>query len=256
MGLINASASSLSMGCEYAWKLRYIDHIRFPEKAWDDPTASSGQRSRALGGAVHKVLENYYQGIPNDWTTFPAKIAQSGMHLLPTPAECVSLAVERDLSLRIGDVHFRGRKDLRVILNPAGALRLNLPVGEPILFDYKTTKAFRWAKSASYLALEDTQAAIYALDEAVQRRVTTPVRMAWVYFLTDTKRDAMRIDYEVSIEHACACVVDLTKYATYLRTRKEYLKYPSVCGAYGGCDYAHMCDKIRRVGTAIARNTE
>ncbi len=251
------SPSSLATAtlCERKWGYQYLEGIRTPELTWAEIEAgaphSNGQRSRALGTAVHAVLEAWYRGEDPAWSTFPGQVALAGAHYLPHPSKLAAPArVEQWLGLRTTP-KLVGKVDLRVLPSPEESARLGLPHGW-VTVDYKTSRDLGWCKSVAELEA-DGQLNVYALDAG-----TDPALMRWLYFDTGNKRRAKPVDVVRTYTQASTHVDGMLNHARHLDTLEsveECTPNPDSCGAFGGCEFHKSrggpCDAQRRPGKII-----
>lgn len=278
------SPSSIAAGreCEYAWALRYLDGIRDVEidyaeiesgrvTAVAEPRGpaqcSYKQRGASLGKAMHATLEaNYTNGAP-DWTTFPGRVAQAGLHLLPARNACTLIEVESEIGDPYdfgADSHFRralvwrgipivGKRDL--VAQVAG--------GPVVLYDYKTTASIeRYAKSPEALR-DDVAACAYAVD-VMHAHETAEQQCSWIYFETKQVRQAVAVPFVISFSHACNVLDDAATFAKHLdtitATRYAARNTESCCNYSGrpgviGCSY-HIskggpCDAQPGIGQLV-----
>lgn len=244
--------------CPRKWAWKYVAKIESPSGAGAE-----------LGTRVHAVLEAYLRdGKMPDHVADPqaAKIASSGLHLLPAP-KTPGMLLEKEfhfLSPRTGFV-YHGLKDFQ--LPPGAGLKaLELAGDAPIVGDHKTTKSIsEYAKTREDL-LFDAQSGLYGAD-LIARFQSKSVDLAWVYYQTQGANRAHPTTVRLESEHA-ARVFDAvegvaTEMATALQAKREPLALapnPTACNAYGGCPHRHRCnlkpsDQARsRMSTSLIAN--
>lgn len=251
------SGLTTAQSCQrkYAW--RYIAGLREREYTFADIDATyrpigavesrnySRLRSRALGTAVHAVLEAHYRGSAVDWSTEPGRIAQSGLLLLPEPSpDCV---VEQEISLTSpGDdpIHFTGRCDL---------------YADGVLYDFKTTSDLRYAKTPEELRA-DPQVALYAAHWLPYVPAGN-LLCKWVYLRTRGSAKSAVSQVAVTVNEVETQVATLTAQALDLREKmrlklapEEYPANLEHCTEYGGCVYsAELGGPCRRGMTLLNR---
>lgn len=289
------SPSSVALGrrCKRAWAYAYISGLRDPEIPWadiadaearglrakrdapvtlpDGRKITTRQRSTALGKAVHAVLESWYHGARPDWEGLPGRVAESGLHWLPSPSASIvrvesaigSVPIEvhgeESRGMRVDDVLWVGFRDLTVLsCAESERARLLMSADFPWIYDYKST-----ASIAQY-ALDDTQlerdlqANLYALATCDEYSVpTVPAR--WLYFETRATRRSDARTVRVTRARALDIVEKASEDARALDQIERVEDAPqntAACGDYGGCQY-HVsaggpCDARRSVGRLIA----
>lgn len=219
---ISASALSTFDLCPRKWGWKEIAGIK-PE-----PNASA-----AFGTAVHDQIERYYRdGRPFDLRTPEGETALAGHHLLP--ARGPEVEVERPFTLLWGGISFGGRKDLEI---------------HGTVFDHKTTKDLRWAKTPEELAT-DYQSVIYGVEHMVRRGLDR-VGLRWVYYRTRAPHKAMAVDLAIGLQDEAtqatmARAVERGRVMLRLIDQcKDPLELPPVgdaCAAYGGCPHQARCN--------------
>lgn len=207
--------------CPRRWAWRKLGGLQAPP----NPSAQ-------LGLDVHAQLEAYYlSGTPLDLTSKPGQIALAGLHLLPPPGT-PGLEVESDFLLQVGSYTFGGRMDLRL-----GAQ----------VWDHKTTKDFRWAKTPAELRT-NVQAVLYAraaLESGPAADLT------WVYYRTRTPYRAEAITLRLRAQDLTPTLDQIQGLAEEIhvlyRARPEPLAIPpnpDACEAFGGCPYLPLCTDL------------
>lgn len=219
---ISASALATFDLCPRKWAWKEIAGIK-PE-----PNASA-----AFGTAVHDQIERYYRdGRPFDLRTPEGETALAGHHLLP--ARGPEVEVERPFTLLWGGISFGGRKDLEV---------------PGTVFDHKTTKDLRWAKTPEELAT-DYQSVLYGVEHMVRRGLDR-VGLRWVYYRTRAPHKAMAVDLTIGLQDEAtqttmARAVERGRVMLRLIDQcKDPLDLPPVgdaCAAYGGCPHQSRCN--------------
>lgn len=273
------SPSSLgtAANCMAAWAWDKLGGWREPEVRWADYEAhpekyNSRQRGCSLGTATHEVFEDHFTGEPPAWSTFPGQVAQSGVHLLPHPAEGhyqveASIGSQRikpphehspGTILNVHGVPFGGFRDL-VVSNAEEALAeiyIHAPDGVA-LFDYKSTSNISaWAKTPAQL-LQDWQANIYGLDVCLEFGLgSAPAR--WVYMETRKVRRAQPVDIVIHHDRALEVLYPAAQLAKEIDQIERVQDAPTntkACGMYGGC-WLHEsaggpCKARRKLGALV-----
>jgi hypothetical protein len=255
------SPSSLATAelCERKWGYTYLAGLRKPEITWAQIEAghpcSNGERSRALGTAVHSVLEAWYLGQEPEWHSFPGQVALAGTRYLPHPSKLQAPPrVEQWVNVRTTP-KLVGKVDLRVLPIPEESDRLGLPRGW-VTVDYKTSKDLAWCKSVADLEV-DGQLNLYALDH-IRAMSDERAVLRWLYFDTGRKRQAKPVDVVRTYTDANAKVHLMLEHAKHLDTLESVeacSPTPDACGAFGGCEFHQSrggpCDAQRRPGKII-----
>jgi hypothetical protein len=246
----SASSVTLIRRCQRAAAYQYLDGLREPDVTWADVEAgvacTSGQRSRALGKAVHAHLEAWQRGTLDSaaWATTPGTIALSGAHLVPAPGTSPGAAFEREFRKRVGAVEWLGCVDAHF---PAAK--------PPLIVDYKTSRDIaRYALTPDQLA-QDLQASLYAAALG-----TGHVR--WVYLQTGRARRARAVDVAIALDDALATVEaaaeDARAFDSIARS-SDAPQNPRACAMFGGCPYHHSrggpCD-VRTLPSAFTKEAK
>lgn len=210
--------------CWRRWAWRYVDGVEPEQKG-----------AASKGDAVHKVLEDWLEGRPVDWTTDAAKIAMTGLHLIPRP-QTNGVEVERRFSIRLGGHWIRGRSDWRKL-------------GEiPEVGDHKTSGDIeKHAKTEEELAT-NIQAAIYAAD-VMGRSGTNAADLVWVYYPTKKgAKKAKRVHLRVTRDDITPTLQRVIAIADAMREIDRRglraLDLPPnklACDDYGGCHFISHC---------------
>lgn len=261
------------MSCDRAYAYRYIAKIREPEYEWDDKSAPPRSRSRAVGKAVHAVLEAWQRGETPNWRDLPGQIALSGAHHVPHPDRVHVARVEAPIgnvalppnespdaprvAYELHGVLWAGFRDL-LVSAPGEFIRLKIDAPDGwVLYDYKTTASIeRYALTAAELAV-DPQACLYVAatcDELGLEEL--PVR--WLYLESKKRRESRPVN---AVIRAVDAKARLEEYAVRARKLDEIADVSQAdvntraCGEYGGC-YYHVsnggpCDARRSIGGLI-----
>jgi len=293
------SAVGLIERCMRAAAYCYIAGMRDPAVAWadiesgkikvlnrgervTDPKRQCVARSRAssLGTAVHQVFEDRYLGRDPNWFNLPGLVAASGAHLIPEPAECTVIEVERavgtvssgettegkpPLVLELDGIRWAGFRDL-LVQSPEGCARLGIGAPEGwLLVDYKSTSNIK-AYAKTKAALEaDVQRALYGLDTCI-RSGQDFSRGRWLYLETGKVRKAAPVDTTTSRDHSLSILLakhDTIRTFDAIERVEDAPMNTAACDDYGGCPY-HVsaggpCNARRKLGALMARakvNTE
>ncbi len=209
----------------------------------DGPSGPSAE----LGIQVHAVLEAWLRnGTPINTMTRAGQIVMSGLHLLPAP-QTPGMRIEEEFRIEIGGHRFVGYKDVEFLQR--------VP---PLVEDHKTTKDFRWAKTADDLR-ENVQACLYAVD-AMHRAGANECDLQWTYFRT-TKEGAHPVRLRVTreqitprLERICRSADEMTLLLASGCRAQDVTPNASACEAFGGCEYQQLCnltpeERIRAIMT-------
>jgi len=282
------SSINLSRRCVRRWAFRYIEGIKEPEIPYEYFLEESSieevkglpeqlrmlwysMRSKALGTAVHAVLEAYFlkrkgKHAPN-WNTPQGIIARAMADVLPDPDECEEIQTETEIEIDTSfygggePIMFTGKADLLVKLG-----------GYWRLYDYKTTKAikndfeklgYNYVKTADELR-EDEQAGLYSLH-AMQRAKIDNIECEWVYGRTKGKAEATSTRFAMGISRSQALVKTLIVQAEHLRRIMRSGKRamdlegnPDACGDFGRTCEHHIsnggtCAVKQSLGTQLVQ---
>lgn len=244
------SPTSLRVDCERLWAYTYIDGAREPEVTWAQYEAAPhlyptpGVKARALGVAVHGVLESWYEGAVPAWESTPGRVALSGAHLLPAPSASL-FEVEAEVNVTRDGIQIRGYRDLRAWATPAEAARLGVTPDAPVTYDYKTAKDFepkttrdgvRYCSVKTAAELQaDGQAAVYALSD-LEDTGSTHAHMRWVYFRSEGRPAATHTDFTVTraqAEDVVGALAVKARHLDLLTSTSDAAMNTENCHAYG-----------------------
>lgn len=276
------SSIKLAKQCRRAWALCYVDRIRKPEVQWEDVLAwqawragelqerpavepQGGQRSAACGTRVHLYAEWYLTGAATadadvygprrliDWESLPGQVLSSMLQHLPPAGSVAREDVEREFTIDVDGVPFKGLIDLWV----ADALEV---------WDHKTTRDIRqYALLPDAVARElgepersvkdDLQACTYVLRRAKDMPGADAVTVRWTYAETDRSRRSLPVVQSIPVAHAqrvCADAANLARTLTYT-TSDEAPANGLACDDFGGCWYrGRHCNAKRPWGKIFA----
>lgn len=196
--------------------------------------------STALGGRVHKILEDYLNyGILPDQSSREGQIATQGLHLIPQP-RTAGMTVEFEFRFQSprGNM-YTGRKDYIV----------RTPGAWPVVGDHKTTSDWKWCKDSDDLRT-NIQAIIYAADELL-RSQGAAVDLEWIYYPTKVKADARKVSLRMlapEVEQGFQAIDDLADQIHQVRATIDadhILDLPPTlesCEKYGGCPHRFRCN--------------
>jgi hypothetical protein len=251
--LLSVTQVNLYIECPRKWGFRYLDGIKQPK--------SPGQ---LLGTEVQdEQLDPWLStGRQFDFSrpTHSGEIALALAPLLPAPMT-QGLRLRRWFTIPSprGGFGYQGEMDLcapdsRVVPG------ISLPLGRapaPMVGDIKTTKDLRYAKGEAELAT-DVQAQLYAMVEMYEAEVDA-VDLVWFTSRTRPPWRAQRAVLRVEAAHVVeqfekidligSEIVAIKKLKpktedlppTGAKPRKD-LGGQTVCHAYGGCPYQHICN--------------
>jgi hypothetical protein len=228
---VSPSQVSVYADCQRKWGWQYLNGLRPPQAA-----------SAQVGERVHKILEDWLQhGVaPDPEETLvlgekvyhPGKIAESGLHLLPTPGP--HLTIEQAFHSGI----WTGRIDLAYMADV------------PVISDHKTsTDPKSWGKSEEDLRT-DVQALVYA-SAALKATGAQEVDLIWNYFQTrppfKPRQSKVRLNV-LEVTQAMEPWEALGQEVEALRAKKGQLTAldmppnPHACQKFGGCAFKNNCN--------------
>jgi hypothetical protein len=217
--------------CQRKWGWQYLDGIRPPQAA-----------SAQVGERVHKILEDWLQHgvVPNPEETLllgekvyhPGKIAESGLHLLPSPGP--HLTIEQAFKHGI----WTGRIDLAYMSDV------------PVISDHKTsTDPKAWGKSEEDLR-SDVQALVYA-SAALAATGAQEVDLIWNYFQTRPPFKPRQSKVRLNVLEVAAAMQPweaLGQEVETFRAKKGQISAldmppnPHACQKFGGCAFKNNCN--------------
>ncbi|HET7133606.1 MAG TPA: hypothetical protein VFJ95_15235 [Gammaproteobacteria bacterium] len=289
------SSIALARRCHRAWWLRYREGLKPPEFTWAQvcaweawrktrrgkrpPEPRGGQRSTALGKEVHRLAEIYLTAPPRrvarkrmiDWTDLPGLCLAELVPHLPEAGSLRRSDVERNVSLKIDGVSWRGVID--VALPPAARAVLES-------FDHKSSgDILRYALLPHAVAERIAAAWRAAVPAKAQARLKLPARslrddlQACMYVLargedglcrwnyTETKRVRRSLPVVAFIPAAHARKIvraanEDARAVAALRSQDEAAPNTLACDDYGGCWYRAEghCKVPRKLGAVMALN--
>lgn len=238
--LFSPTQISTYIECPRKWAWRRI------AKIYEPPNASA-----ALGTETHALLEKYLtDGTMPDHVAHPvaAKVASSGLHLLPTPGT-EGMLLERQFRFQSPRTHYvyNGLKDVEIAPG-VPVVTLGADGSAPIVIDHKTTSSIdAYAKSADDL-LYDPQAIIYAID-SMARFESRRVDLRWVYYQTKGVNRSYVTSQRIESSHAAKVFETIEQVASEAASALDLglqpldlEPNPSACNAYGGCPHRHRCN--------------
>lgn len=214
--------------CQRRWGWERLDGIK----------VERGNDAAELGKATHKQLERWFvAGILPDPTDEAGRIAESGLHLWPAPAEVSEIEIHIGCETDAGRYH--GYQDIGYI-EPETAY--------VVVGDHKTTGDFKWAKTAEELRT-NIQAAIYARS-AMERHGVEQVKLRWVYYRTKGARKAYPVEVIVTVpevEQVFDEIIDPVAREIHAaeasgKTGVDMEINARSCDAFGGCPHASRCN--------------
>ncbi len=240
---ISPSAIDTWRTCQRKWAYRYIARLETP-----------GNASAQLGNLCHAALEAHEKGeraidtSPHPSGPTVGQIAAQGLEYVPPQI----VMVEGRFSLRCdvyGNIDPAGEVELNGLIDLVGAYG-----EEPFIQDWKTTKDFRYAKTADVL-MRDPQAIIYAAAwESATGRDATAGR--WVYLHTGL-RGSRPVEFRISGRRALPMLSsDLRGIVHARRNWTVATDAPvnlSACRAYGGCPYLPACQQNIPIEALLAQ---
>lgn len=228
---VSPSQVSVFSDCQRKWGWQYLNGLRPPQAA-----------SAQVGERVHKILEDWLQhGVaPDPEETLllgekvyhPGKIAESGLHLLPTPGP--HLTIEQAFKHGI----WTGRIDLAYMADV------------PVISDHKTsTDPKAWGKSEEDLR-SDVQALVYA-SAALAATGAQEVDLIWNYFQTrppfKPRQSKVRLNV-LEVAEAMEPWEALGQEVETFRAKKGQITAldmspnPHACQKFGGCAFKNNCN--------------
>lgn len=240
--IYRSSASQVSTFemCQRKWAWEKIDGLRTPPNRYAD-----------YGVRVHKLLDAWFSKGEMPPNTPEGLTARAILRHLPPP-QTPGLEVEKEISLSLGGVKFKGFIDLRLI--PGRDV--------PLVSDHKTTGSFEWAKTPTDLP-KDVQATLYGLD-TMEETGCDKVELQWTYATRSSPRSlpVIRVVTRSEIEDRIGKTAE-----TVAQMKEIYDAAPRVidlpynlkgCSAFGGCPFVNNCklspwDKFR---SAMKQDTE
>jgi len=228
---VSPSQVSVFSDCQRKWGWQYLDGIRPPQAA-----------SAQVGERVHKILEDWLQHgvVPNPEETLllgekvyhPGKIAESGLHLLPSPGP--HLTIEQAFKHGI----WTGRIDLAYMSDV------------PVISDHKTsTDPKAWGKSEEDLR-SDVQALVYA-SAALAATGAQEVDLIWNYFQTRPPFKPRQSKVRLNVLEVAAAMQPweaLGQEVETFRAKKGQISAldmppnPHACQKFGGCAFKNNCN--------------
>ena len=203
------------------------------EKCTDAPRPEPSA-AMLLGSAVHELLEEYVSnGVAIDGDTKAGRIARPAIKYIP---ESTDLHVELSLRMESIDPPLVGFIDLYDTSDPSC----------PVVIDYKTTSAWKWARKEEQLR-GDPQMIAYAQYALEQHPEANDVTVAHIQLKTKGAPEGRLVSIELTREHVAeqwAKLVELAtemKQTSYLDSVEEVPPTLSACGAFGGCPFADTC---------------
>lgn len=264
-----------------AYALDYLEGRRVYGPTWEEIEAgaehTNSQRSTALGTATHTVGEHHYlrEDDQIDWSTLPAQIYHSGMHILPDREECIETYVEAALGkepmpegaskhapktrMKAHGVWFAGYKDLVARATTGEMKDIGLKPGLLMLIDYKTSGNMSYALDSRGLH-DDVACNLYAIDcfENIAYAGEDSLVARWAYMETKKVRRATPVDTTIHEAEAYRRLEEpaaLARSLDTMRDRSDATPNTGHCGAYGGCPHQKSmggtCDTRRPVGRLI-----
>ncbi len=193
-----------------------------------------------LGTEVHTAEEVWLLEGKIDTTTRVGRLAAAAIPYLPKP-KSPGLEVETEASVETEHAVITGRID---------AIHFWIAIdenGDEILvatvYDHKTTRDFRYAKSPEDLAT-DTQGAIYTMH--AYRIGADRVELQWTYIHTERVDEVRPVRFSPSRTHYLPILQEIDELAVELETYdgKPIHELPPdarACESFGGCPYSAEC---------------
>lgn len=253
LDLTSASQIETFEACARKGALKYVGHVPAPQNA-----------SAALGTEIDDTqLQPFLRdGRALDFSRPSGEIAQTIVQWLPPAGSCAEGGVgevQHYFTMPSptwhGDAHcglgFQGFTDLWM---PNGGLLLPDTVEPtvdgfvpPVVCDFKSTKNFKWAKTADDLRT-DVQAQSYAFWAMYETRKPV-VDLVWLYMRTEGARQGKRVHLRVHAADVAKQFVSIDERARKIHALKISVTdpmsvppNPEHCDAYGGCPYREKCN--------------
>ncbi len=252
---MSASQIDTKLLCERKWGLDKLDGLK-----------RDSNKFAVTGTDSHEVLEKWQlDGTPIDYSTDIGKIVAPGLRFLPRPKTHLA---EHPFKFKTQTAIYHGFMDLRSLFQ--------IPIAT--VWDYKTTRDFKWIKRPEVLRA-DVQANLYAmavLKESEERNIKLHrIEQNWVYLRSDPKKPGSRkvqlhvlpneqspipvCTDEVKKEHFGIMYYDelFENFEKIEKSAAQMLQYHhqgakgadlpynvEACNAYGGCPYVDKACKI------------
>jgi len=223
--VLSASQVQAWLDCPRKWSFQYKEHIARGQNA-----------SAAFGSLVHKILEEYYQGMPlpfssmDEETGHAAEVAFAMLEHLPNRAP--HLVNEGKFVAQVGRHEYIGFIDMT-------------DESTHTVHDFKTTSNFKYIKRGAELQ-GNVQAVLYAA-RMLERWKVPEVNLQWTYgrtrgkAISDVTRIVMTAEGVAPLVQVLDTVADEIEAARGKRTL-DLLPNPHMCDAYGGCPFEHICN--------------
>ena len=201
------------------------------EKCTDAPRPEPSA-AMLLGSTVHELLENFVLNGEELPETREGRIAQTAVQYIPDG----QLHVELDVRLESIDPPLVGFIDLYETSDETC----------PVVIDYKTTSAWKWAKTEEQLKT-DPQMIAYGQYALEQHPKANEVVVAHIQLKTKGAPESRLVSVELTREHVeqqwseLVALAAEMKQTSYIDSVEEVPPTLSACGAYGGCPFADTC---------------
>lgn len=254
MDLTSASQIETFEACARKGALKYVARVETKQNA-----------SAALGTEIDdEQLQPFLrEGRALDQTKLSGKIAHSILEWLPPAGSCGDGGigqVQRHFTIPspnwVDGVHcglgYQGYTDLWLpngggVVLPAGVPPTVDGFVPPIVADFKSTKNFKWAKTADALKT-DVQAVTYAFWTMYETRKPV-VDLVWLYMRTEGARQGKRVHLRVHASDVAKAFVGIDDRARVVHALKKSITDPMLvppnpehCEAFGGCPYRDKCN--------------
>ncbi len=246
--IFSATQVSLFRECARKWAFQYVVGIKRPET----PAQALGKETEDEQIAPYLTDGREFDDRPS------GKIAGPSKPFLPLP-RTPGLVLQKHFVIKNDRYAFQGYKDCWL---PDSKVLSHLPPFHktiPVVTDFKTTKSFRYMKTAEILRT-DVQAVLYAFDEVVRGDIDV-VDLHWVTMQTTPDAPAARFSHvRMHEDHIFEQFETIEKTgdelyqlktkapskdkdeATKLAFTMSLEPNPNMCKEFGGCPFQAQCN--------------
>jgi CRISPR/Cas system-associated exonuclease Cas4 (RecB family) len=195
--------------------------------------------NQTLGTNIHTVLENYIRDGVDFPQTREGEIAKSALDFLPPQKVTV---VEKKINLT-----GMGMSPPLIGFIDAYVPPEHTTDGIPEVIDYKSTKSWKWAKSAEDLKTDLQMLPYAAAGLEMSPPVNDKIRISHIQLLTEGGTESRKVSTVLGIKHVIDEFQKLVTLAGEMKTTSKIEDMNDVpgntnaCGAFGGCPYLEIC---------------